>query len=1060
MNLSDQNDRDRFTRETGLNFSVIAPAGVGKTTAIAGRIVQWARDDARRTAAGQPPRLPGLVVVTYTRKAADEMRERSRRALVSAGVPALALGWFNQAFFGTIHSFCLELLRRFGPLAGWPGRFVVEQEDDALWLAFQRDTADVGGFLPETARTDWRRYGEAKAVWALAKTWRTGDARPPPPGPCPDPTFAELGNFQPKHKHARAEENRRRILAQVRRWQQAATGSGRALGVPEIEGGGKEFEALGNAALQPLREWLAAAAAHAAAGAAEEFARFKESQGRLGYDDFVRLAGRLLRDAALAERIRAEEFSVLLDEAQDTDPEQFAVLVGVAQPQGAAGLWTEGTGAPPAPGRFSMVGDPQQAIYARAGVSAYQDLHRRLVSSGAGEELTFSVTLRCDTAIVAGVNAVFPSLLDGRRGQAQFVPLQARPEAGAGAIWRLPVWQPEDFPAKAGVAERMRVEAEALARWLAAAGPLGLGVADWSQVAVLTPRKTANWLGVLAAALRAAGLRAQVHAGEREPGADPARAWLGALLAVVNDPGDRFEVAGVLREIFGISDDALFHWCRPEGEPPRRGGAHPLSALRAPQARVSGPVAEALRLLHRLCRTAAERPLRDAVALLVSETQLHERLARLPDEPSPGARAAALDALLNQAAVADARGDTLADFARALRHGPEEATAPVGRPGEVQVLTCYKAKGLEWPVVILFGMFREPGFPTAKYPQWLPPAQRGAAPECLWDKAHAEAASTGGNRWRQILEQARQAEFERLLYVVATRPKRTLMLVDSEALGTDTGSLADLLGILPGGAARKWWEGLPVAGARLTAPEEKVPASAAAPPETTESRWPEMGAELDAVAGAAARLRAQNFTRRVRPSTLARHTAQPDGGTSTAERSEPDLFAPPDYPEEQPVPAAAVSYGNWWHGMMETTPWTKGPAAWAAHWDRHYDTSPEPERTRAEGARLLASPLAERLSRPGLEFVTELPFLWAESGGAQAYDGCVDLAAWDVAAGRWLVVDWKTDRVEKDAAAELRAKYGAQIAVYARALGAVYDVPVEAYLYSTRAGVAGPVGGE
>jgi ATP-dependent exoDNAse (exonuclease V) beta subunit len=221
-----------------------------------------------------------------------------------------------------------------------------------------------------------------------------------------------------------------------------------------------------------------------------------------------------------------------------------------------------------------------------------------------------------------------------------------------------------------------------------------------------------------------------------------------------------------------------------------------------------------------------------------------------------------------------------------------------------------------------------------------------------------------------------------------------------------------------------------------------------------------MGAELSTGFYAAAQISAENFTRRVRPSTLARHTALADGGPSVAERSEPDLFAPPDYPEEQPPPAAAVSYGNWWHGMMETTPWAKGPAAWAAHWERHYDAAPEPERARAEGARLLASPLALRLSAPGLEFVTELPFLWAEPGKERAYDGCVDLAAWDANARRWLVVDWKTDRVEMDAAVELRAKYGAQIAVYARALGAVYGAPVEAFLYSTRTGIAGLVGTE
>ncbi|MGA2051974.1 MAG: UvrD-helicase domain-containing protein [Opitutales bacterium] len=1041
MNLSDQADRDRFTRETDKNFSVIAPAGVGKTTAIAGRVLQLAREDEGRRAAGLPARLPSLVVVTYTRKAADELRDRARKELVKARVRPEALSGFNRAFFGTIHSFCLELLRRFGPLAGWTGQFVVEQDDAAWWLAFQRDTPEVAAFLPEAARAAWRCYGEAEAVWVLAKTWPSGAVRPAAPGACPTPEFGALASFKAKRKHARSEENRRRVLERLRRWQKEAATGGRALGVPEIKGGGEEFGELGNAALQPLREWLAAAAAHAAAGLATEYGRFKERSGRLGYDDFVRLAGRLLRDPVLAERIRAAEFSVLLDEAQDTDPGQFAVLVGVAQPMGAPGCWTEGAGAPPAPGRFSMVGDPQQAIYTRANVGAYQELHRRLVESGAGDELTFSVTLRCDTSIVERVNAVFPKVLNGYEGQARFVPLQARPGAGVGTVWRLPVRRPESFPAKPSVAERTRAEAEALARWLATAGPAGAGAEDWSQVAVLAPRK--DWLGALAVALRAAGLRAQMHTGDRAPGANPARAWLGALLAVVNDPADGFEVAGVLREIFGISDDALFHWCRANGTEPRRGPGHPLSIQQAPRAGAGGSVAEALAVLHRVQRSAAARPLRDAVALVVFEIRLRERLETLPEATAGGA---ALDALLNQAAQADARGETLADFAQALRRGPEETTEPAAQPGELQLLTCHKAKGLEWPVVILFGLFRKPGFPSAKYPRWLPAAKAGEAPGCLYDKGHAEAASTAGSLWKFNLEQAQRAEFERLLYVAMTRPKRTLMIVDAFALGPDEGSLADVLGLLPGGGARAWWESLPTENAATDPLEAKKVETTST--ETT-SGWPEPAAEISAEVYAQARARAEKFTRRVRPSTLARHGAGPKQGV---ERMEPDLFAPPDYPEEQPPATAMVNYGNWWHALMEATPWTQGPAAWAAHWEKSYHLAPDPERARAEGARLLASPLAVRLAAPGLEFVTELPFLWAEAGGERAFDGCVDLAAWDAAAARWLVVDWKTDRVEREAATELRARYGAQVAVYAQALGTVYGAPADAYLYSTRAG--------
>jgi superfamily I DNA/RNA helicase len=143
MILPDQAARDRFATETGRNFSVIAPAGVGKTRAIAHRVLAIAREDARARERGLAARLPRLVVVTYTRKAADEMRERARRELVEAGLPPVVLGLFNEAFFGTIHSFCFELLRRFGPLAGLPTSFSVEPDDAALKLAFQRDTPDA-----------------------------------------------------------------------------------------------------------------------------------------------------------------------------------------------------------------------------------------------------------------------------------------------------------------------------------------------------------------------------------------------------------------------------------------------------------------------------------------------------------------------------------------------------------------------------------------------------------------------------------------------------------------------------------------------------------------------------------------------------------------------------------------------------------------------------------------------------------------------------------------------------------------------------------------------------
>jgi ATP-dependent exoDNAse (exonuclease V) beta subunit len=967
MNLPDQPARDQFVLETGRNFSVIAPAGVGKTTAISLRVAQMARDDHRAVQARRAPRLPRLVVVTYTRKAADELRNRAREQIVQADLPPAVFGLFNEAYFGTIHSFCIELVRRFGPLAGLPARFAIEPDNQALHLAFQRDTTDAAAFLPESTRTAWRRYGSEQVIWPLVWTW-PGGANPLPPGPCPELNFDEIFSYQRAKKNTGAEENIRLARAQLEQWR-AADKTARALGVPEANGGGEEFVTLWNTAFQPLREWLAQAAAFAAAGLAEEFLKFKERRGLLGYDDLARTALQLLHDPVVAARIRAQEYAVILDEAQDTDPAQFAVLLGVAQPAGAPGLWMEGAGAPPAPGRFSMVGDPQQSIYTRSNVNLYLDLHARLNQAGAAAPLVFSVTRRCDVAVVEHVNERFDEILAKAKGQVGFVKLHARPSAGRGGVWRLPVPRPANLPEKADVEMLRRVEAEVLARWLAKVSRAGVGAASWEQVAVLAPRRA--WLETVALALQGVGIDAQLHTGDRARGADPARTWLAALLGVVADPADDFEKIGVLREIFGVADDELYRW-------------------RSEQV-LSEKLAAALALLEALARKLNHQPLRDAVVQAVQATRLRERLAALPEPPAPGA----LEALLNQAVLADARGETLAAFARSLRRGPAEAAEVAARPGAVQLLTNHKAKGLEWQAVIQFGLFLDPKFAHADYPCWRPATMGDQPLRAFYDSLHAD----GGDKLHsRLLGATRRAEFERLLYVAATRPKHTLILLDAAAL-TDKpskNSLAALLGVVDDGAARTAWQKLPEADGKPARNKTEAKAEGAASPPNIFWPQPDFSRKIFTAAPALA----EKFVRRVRPSTLARHDLPP-------ERTEPDLTAPPDYPEEQPIPSAAVAYGNWWHGLMEHTPWAQGREAWAQYWTRRLADAPEPVRARAqkETAQLLNSPLVAQLTEPGLEFAVEMPFLWPEPGGARAFDGCVDLAVWDAKKTRWLVVD-------------------------------------------------------
>src|SRR4051812_18649733 len=88
----DDSARARFATELDRNFSVVASAGSGKTTAITQRILSIAGS---RNAADI---LPRLVVVTFANRAADEMQQRARQLLLQGSFNVDVQVAFNQAF--------------------------------------------------------------------------------------------------------------------------------------------------------------------------------------------------------------------------------------------------------------------------------------------------------------------------------------------------------------------------------------------------------------------------------------------------------------------------------------------------------------------------------------------------------------------------------------------------------------------------------------------------------------------------------------------------------------------------------------------------------------------------------------------------------------------------------------------------------------------------------------------------------------------------------------------------------------------------------------------------
>jgi ATP-dependent DNA helicase UvrD/PcrA len=115
---------------------ILAGAGTGKTRAITYRM-------ANLIAKGVP--AESILAVTFTNKAAEEMRNRVTDLLLRAGVPP------GQPWVSTFHSLCARLLRREAPAAGLPRDFAVYDDDDqvaAVKLAMAKLQIDTDELTP------------------------------------------------------------------------------------------------------------------------------------------------------------------------------------------------------------------------------------------------------------------------------------------------------------------------------------------------------------------------------------------------------------------------------------------------------------------------------------------------------------------------------------------------------------------------------------------------------------------------------------------------------------------------------------------------------------------------------------------------------------------------------------------------------------------------------------------------------------------------------------------------------------------------------------------------
>ena len=1022
--IADQDARRRFASELDQNFSVIASAGSGKTRAITDRIVEIAKDPQRAA-----EWLPQLVVVTYTNRAADEMQQRTRQRILEAGLPLETVEAFGRAFFGTIHAFCVKLFTTHGHRLGLPTRLELVTDDDDLWGEFVQQQTTIGRSLSEENRRVLLRLIQARRLMELARNRDHNFIAPSTEKRCPECNFSKVHAAVARGQTLKTIPG---LQSQLRDWEKRWRESDGAFAPwPICDKGGEEFKKLWREAFRPLREWASGCASCVAAEVQRNYRDFRLSRGAITYADQVALATELLRIPEIAKRIRQKNYRVILDEAQDTDPQQFFVLTAItAPPSQDSGVIR------PRAGHFSMVGDFQQSIYRDPyDLNHYRQLHKALIDTRAAEELKFTVTFRLDRAQLDFVNETFAKILNNEQGQVEFVELSPRPEILPGQVIRFELGADVDL--KLSETQRSNIEAQRLAKWIRETGLEKFRARSWREVAILCPRKA--WLGQLRNALLAEQIPVEVQSENDRQAEQPAYAWLTALLAIMADPNASYEIVGVLREVFGISDDELARFSQGDG--------YRFQIERRTKER--GIVADALNLLARLQKTLPHQPLFSAVREIVRMTQLRERLRTLPREEF-GDSANELEKLLSAAAAAEAQQHSLADFALTLRRNfdkiretePAEADA-------IQLITAHKAKGSEWDAVIVPFLAREARLaPSGAYPRVIP----GEQPQIAFD--YSDVADV-----KDQLELIQRQEMERLLYVALTRARHTLALaLDADFFKGKRGVHSD--------TQLKWLKadaGEPNAAAMAATAEEANACEETAAYHKRREQEP-VAAGLNALRIETgwidiARQKAGTIIETVSPSQFA-----PEEQAAAAETPSTEEWIEIE-PELRParIDNPATRYGVWWHGFVEQLPWTcSGPAqsgrtatehnGYNEIFDRNVIASPDPARSKREW-QLLQKQIE---STEGLEthlrdanlVRQEMPFFWRANG--KSLEGIVDLAS--INEKEIFILDWKTNRIAADQIDVLRDLYRPQMAAYWQAISNLTNARVTAAIYSTATG--------
>ena len=529
-----------------------------------------------------------------------------------------------------------------------------------------------------------------------------------------------------------------------------------------------------------------------------EYEAAKRRSGRLDYDDLILKTRSLLRRPGAASwvlfKLDGGIDHILIDEAQDTNPDQWAIVAALAEE------FFAGEGARERTRTIFAVGDPKQSIYSfqRADPEAFARWRRVFEGRArAGGEAWHSVPLarsyRSAPVILDCVDRVFAraAAAGGLLFENTAIAHAASRSGQAGVVELWPVEAPIDDTDDGWSPPVERVDHRSPR--LELARKIARQVARWRDDGERLPSRERPIApgDILVLVQRRSGFVAELVRALKErdlPVAGTDRMVLSDQLAVRDLialgrfallPSDDLTLAELLKSpLIGFGEELLFELAHG-----RTGRLWPTLVERS---RDDPRYADArARLAAWLARADRVPPYEFFAEALIAEggrRKLVERLGPQANDP--------IDEFLSQALHYQlAHAPSLEGFLHWLESSEAEVRRDLefGRD-EIRVLTVHGAKGLEAPIVFLPDTCRVPRQDSRIL--WLANETAGELP--LWpprrelEVGAAEAA-------RRAARTARDDEYRRLLYVAMTRAEDRLYVGGWTTKKLTTGCWYDLI---------------------------------------------------------------------------------------------------------------------------------------------------------------------------------------------------------------------------------------------------------------------------